>query len=190
MADKSVEAKFTISPVDAHGRSIPPEILSVANQIRNNALRYGEKALGDPAVAASLFEESAAAVARLYVRNGQGTSNIRNVAAYLFRAYVRRVSQVRKRESLLIARLSQASIGQHAQSSMCDPDFEILIDEIMARGDAVMRDMFRRRTQGYAWKEIGRAYGISAHAAESRYSQALRRLKKRLQSNRQQRGMR
>lgn len=190
MTDDSVEGKSTISPIDGRGRPIAPEVLSVANQIRKNALRYGEKSVGDPAVAASLFEEAAAAVSRLFVRQVEGKPGIRNLSAYLFRAFVRRVNRVRHRENLLIARLSQDGTGRNLPNPNSSLEFEILIDEIMARGDAVMRDMFRRRTQGYSWKEIGRAYGISAHAAESRFSQALQRLKKRLHTSRQQRGVR
>jgi DNA-directed RNA polymerase specialized sigma24 family protein len=188
MADKSLEEKFTISPMDSRGRTIAPEVLSVATEIRKNALRYGEKALGDPAVAASLFEESAAAVSRLFARQTTGKPEIRNLSGYLFRAFVRRVNRVRQRETLLIARLSQQFAGKREFNSNQAPELEILIDEILARGDAVMRDMFRRRTQGFSWKEIGRAYGISAHAAESRFSQSLQRLRKRLQPNRHQRG--
>lgn len=185
MADESVEGKFTISPIDWRGRSIAPEVLSVANQIRKNALRYGERALGDPAVAASLFEESAAAVSRLFARQQDGKPAIRNLSAYLFSAFVRRVNRVKQRENLLAARLSQRFGVTSESNANQSVELEILIDEILARGDPAMRDMFRRRSQGFSWKEIGRAYGVSAHAAESRFSQSLRRLRKRLQGNRQ-----
>jgi DNA-directed RNA polymerase specialized sigma24 family protein len=40
--------------------------------------------------------------------------------------------------------------------------------------------MFYRRTQGFSWKEIAFSYGISEHAAESRFSQAIRKLAQRL----------
>src|SRR2546423_8179028 len=138
MADESLREKFTISPTDGRGRVIAPEVLSVANQIRKNALRYGERSLGDPAVAASLFEESAAAVSRLFVRQTEGKAAIRNLSAYLFRAFIRRVNRVRQREGLLIARLSQDGGGGKRSQFNPSLDLEILIDEIMARGDAVM----------------------------------------------------
>ena len=190
MADESLREKFTISPTDGRGRVIAPVVLSVANEIRENALRYGERALGDPAVAASLFEESAAAVSRLFARPTDRKPAIRNLSAYLFSAFIRRVNRVRQRETLLRTRLSQQFRGRSESNSNQSLELEILIDEILARGDPVMRDMFRRRSQGFSWKEIGRAYGISAHAAESRFSQALQRLKKRLQAHREHRGTR
>ena len=187
MADESLK-EITISPMDRRGRKIAPEVLEVANQIRKHALGYAEKAIGDPAVAASLFEEAAAAVSRLFTRRADGSPTIRNLNAYLFSAYIRRVNRVRQREALLARRLAEHFQGTGEVNSDHSPELEILIDEIVARGDPVMRDMFRRRTQGYSWKEIGKAYGVSRHAAESRFSQALQRLRKRLQANREQRG--
>ena len=180
MADESLQGKFTISPMDWRGRTIAPEVLSVANQIRKNALRYAEQALGDPAVAASLFEESAATVSRLFVQQREGKSAIRNLSAYLFRAFIRRVNRVKRRETLLMERLSQEFERSGEFISSRNLELKILIDEILSRGDPTTRDMFYRRVEGYSWKEIGRVYGISAHAAESRFSQALRRLRNRL----------
>src|SRR5690349_20846752 len=171
MKDECSKGKLTISPMDWRGRTIAPEVLSVANQIRRNALRYAEQALHDPAVAASLFEESAAAVSRLFVREREGKPPIRDLRAYLYRAFIRRVNRVRRRETLLMERLSQQFGTNNDFDSNQSPDLEILIGEILSRGDAVTREMFYRRVQGYSWKEIGRAYGISAHAAESRFSQ-------------------
>lgn len=181
MADESVKERFTISPIDGRGRAIAPEVLAVANDIRNNALAYGEKAVRDSAVAASLFEEAAAAVSRLLSRQTNKNTPIRDLSAYLFRSFVRRVNRVRRRNQLFAARLAQYVDAKRELNSNHRVELEILIDQIMARGDAITRDMFYRRVQGYSWNEIGRVYGISAHAAESRYSQALRRLRERLQ---------
>jgi DNA-directed RNA polymerase specialized sigma24 family protein len=40
--------------------------------------------------------------------------------------------------------------------------------------------MFYRRIEGFSWKEIAVPYGISAHAARSRFSQTLSRIAVRL----------
>jgi len=188
MADEASEEKFTISPMDGKGRIIAPEILSVANEISRDALRYGERALGDPAVVSSLFEESAAAVSRILNRPNNGVPAIRSLSAYLFRTFVNRVNRVRRRETLLLKRLSEPGNGKSELSSNHSLDFEILVDEILSSGDPVMRDMFRRRSQGFSWKEIGSLYGISAHAAESRFSQSLRRIRRRIEASRQRSG--
>src|SRR6266536_602046 len=39
---------------------------------------------------------------------------------------------------------------------------------------------FLRRLSGSSWKEVGRAYRISSHAAESKFSQALHKVRKKL----------
>ena len=57
---------------------------------------------------------------------------------------------------------------------------KILVNELLTRCDPITRDMFIRRNQGFSWKEIGEIYSISAHAAESRFSQALQRVRKKL----------
>jgi len=40
--------------------------------------------------------------------------------------------------------------------------------------------MLFRRIEGFSWKEIGKIYGISAHAAESRCGQAFQKVRKKL----------
>jgi DNA-directed RNA polymerase specialized sigma24 family protein len=55
-----------------------------------------------------------------------------------------------------------------------------LLDEFLTQCDPVTRDMLYRRIQGFSWKEICKVHGISAHAAEARFSQAFQRVRKRL----------
>jgi len=170
--------------MDGKGRIIAPEILSVASEISRNALRYGERALGDPAVVSSLLEESAASVSRILHRPNNGVPAIRSLSAYLFRTFVNRVNRVRRREALLLQRLSELEDRKSELGSNHSLDFEILVNEVLSSGDPVMRDMFRHRSQGFSWKEIGSVYGISAHAAESRFSQSLRRIRRRIEASR------
>ena len=139
MADEFLTAKFTMSPMDGRGRRIAPEVLSVANEIRKSALGYAEKKIGDPAVAASLFEEAAAMVSRLLARQTGGKPTIRNLHAYLFTAFVRRVNRVRRREALLATRIAQQFHATEKANSTQTAELEILIDEILSRGDPVMR---------------------------------------------------
>ena len=80
-------------------------MLSVAQEISHQALAYAEKILGDPAVALNLFEEAAAAVSEaVETKKASGKPPIRDLRAYLFRAYVRRISQERRREVAFEAR--------------------------------------------------------------------------------------
>ena len=172
--------RFRVSPIDCHGRTIEPEVLCVAQEIADRVFQHAERMLLDPAVSTSLLEEAAVAVSRVLRRKAVGQNRIRDLRAYLFRAFIRRLNRTKRREMRLVA----SSSGNPGESEQFDPSRElemrILVDELLTRCDGVTRDMFYRRIAGFSWKEIGDAYGISAHAAESRFSQALRRLRKKL----------
>ena len=176
------KGSFRISPVDRLGRSISPLVLNAAEQIGRRAIRHAENLLIDPAVATTLMEEAAAAVSRAIDRKERGGQQpVRDLRAYLFRAFLRRVNKAKKRQ-LMVAdalRLFAATLP-NSTDPLAELELKILVDELLTAGDPVARDMFYRRTQNFSWRNIGSSYGISGHAAESRFSQAIRRLAKRL----------
>lgn len=170
--------RFQVSPVDRFGRAIDPLVLDAAAQIGPRAMAHAEKLLTDPAIAANLLEECAAAVSRVLQKPRPDTDHpIRDLQAYLFRAFIRRVNRTKRRTPSLAkaANTSAADFGA-AQNF----EEKILVNELLTRCDPITRDMFIRRNQGFSWKEIGESYSISAHAAESRFSQALQRVRKKL----------
>ena len=61
--------QFFLNSVDHLGRPIDPSVLSVAQEIGPGAVPYAEKVLGDPALAISLFEETAATVSKPEIRS-------------------------------------------------------------------------------------------------------------------------
>ena len=172
--------RFRISPIDCRGRTIEPEVLSVAQEIAGRVFQHAERMLLDPAVSTSLLEEAAVAVSRVLRRKAGGQNRIRDLHAYLFLVFMRRLNRTKRREMRLVA----SSSSSPGESEQFDPSRElemrILVNELLTRCDGVTRDMFYRRVVGFSWKEIGAAYGISAHAAESRFGHALRRLRKRI----------
>jgi len=169
---------FRLSPVDRLGRTIDPAVLTAAEEIGERAVGHAEKILVDPALATDLLEESAAAVSRaLRTKQRRNEMPVRNLHAYLFRAFIRRVNKATRRDPPFAD--SPPSYSSDWSVST-DLESKILLDEFLTRCDPVTRDMLYRRIQGFSWKEIGKAYGISAHAAESRFSQALQRVRKRL----------
>ena len=172
------EAGFRINPTDPLGRAIEPAVLDAAEEIGQRAVHYAEKLVGDPALATNLLEESAAAVSRV-LRSQQAHTHVqvRDLRAYLFRAFIRRVNKVRRRQLVIGERKPTPPKGSSVSG---DLETQILIGEFLTRCDPVTRDMFYRRSQGFSWKEIGKVYGISAHAAESRFSQTLQRVRRRL----------
>jgi len=178
-------SSFRISPVDRLGRSISPLVLDAAERIARRAIRHAEHLLIDPAVAATLMEEAAAAVSLAIDRKRHvGQQRIRDLRAYLFRAFLRRVNRAKKRQLMVenAVRLLSAS-SSNSTDPLAELELKIFIDEFLTDGDSVARDMFYRRTQDFSWRDIGSSYGISGHAAESRFSQAIHRLAKRLGLN-------
>jgi len=170
--------RFQLSPVDRLGRAIDPVILDAAAKIGPRAIAYAEKLIRDPAVAANLLEEAAAAVSRALRRaGGPKSAPIRDLQAYLFRAFIRRVNKVKSRTLVLDIHGRSPEAGPQPSERF---ELKILVDEFLRGCDPATRDMFYRRIQGFSWKEIGKVYAISAHAAESRFSQALQRVRKRL----------
>jgi DNA-directed RNA polymerase specialized sigma24 family protein len=174
--------KATISPVDRLGRSISQPVLDAAEEIVLRAIEHAEQLLIDPAIAATLLEEAAATVSRvLQSRRALHADRVRDLSSYLFRAFIRRVNRAKKQqlveEAGLVSRLMEVP---HSINPKVDFELKILIDELLTRCDPKTRDMFYRRIQGFSWKEVGASYGTSAHAAESSFGQAIRRLAKRL----------
>lgn len=182
MAEKGRSDTLRISPVDQQGRKIDPIVLAAAHEIGRRALQYGEQALHDPALATSLLEESAATVSRaMRAREQTAAAPIQNLHGYLFRAFVRRVNRVKRKE--LILQNSTTVISESYPNGVHTPrevELKVLVDELLARCDQAIRDMFHRRVSGFSWQEIGTAYGITGHAAESRFSRAFQRARKRL----------
>ena len=173
---------FRINPVDRLGRSISPLVVHAAEQIGRRAIQHAENMTIDPAVAASLLEEAAAAVSRAVDRKRDYNQQpVRDVRAYLFRAFLRRVNKAKKRQLMVAAAVRVLSTASHNSiDPVAELELKILVDELLTRCDSVARDMFYRRIQRFSWKEIGLSYGISSHAAESRFSQALQKIRQRL----------
>jgi DNA-directed RNA polymerase specialized sigma24 family protein len=177
----------TISTVDQTGRTIVPEVLLAAQSIRQRAMRFVEKELGDPAIAASLLEECAADVSRaLYGSKGRGpdATPVGNLAGYLFRSIVRKVDR-RKLKELPVAFSSERLVHLQSFNPARRLERRLLTIELLARCDNFTRQAFEWRRRGYTWQEISKAYHISAHSAESRYSQGLQKLRKEMQTIRQ-----
>ena len=171
---------FLLNSVDRLGRPIDPGVLSVAQDISQQALMYAEKILGDPAVIQNLFEEAAAAVSEaMETKKVSGIPPVRDLRAYLFRAFVHRIAQEKRRE---VALRNEINLKGRNRSTSGTPEFarELLLDEVMAACDKVTQEIALRRLEGFSWDEIGDRYGISAHAARLRFSKALQRARKRL----------
>ena len=170
-----------VSPMDQHGRPISPPVLSAAEEVSRRAIHHAERLLVDPAVAANLLEEAAATVSRaVMARNALGNP-VHDLESYLFRAFLRRLNRTKKRQSLSADAVDLDPFLSRISGDLRRAlEMKIFIDELLMQCDPVVRDMLCRRLGGCSWKEIGRAYQISSHAAESKFSQALQKIRKKL----------
>jgi hypothetical protein len=92
------KSQASLSPFDHRGQAITPQVLSAAEEISRRAIRHAERLSVDPAVAVTLLEEAAAAVSRA-LRFGSGNeAPVRDLEAYLFRAFLRRLNRTKKRQ--------------------------------------------------------------------------------------------
>ena len=181
MAGAGSSGSFRISPVDQFGRKIDPLVLAAAEELFPRALEHGVKVLGDPAIVTNELEEVAATVSRvLRTKSTPGDpEQIRNLAGYVFRAFVRRVNRLRRRQPVMVSLAEAAQVPEWADPSR-QLETKMLLDECLAQCDFVAQDMAWRRMQGFSWEDVGKIHGLSAHAAEARFSQALQRARARL----------
>lgn len=187
MASGASPSSFRLHSVDRHGRQIVPTVLAAAETVFPRALEYGTNLLGDPAVVANTLEEVAAAVSQLIARRDPPAepAPIRNLPGYVFRAFVRHVNRLKSKE---LAVLGAAVEGQTLAQKLADPsrqlEMKILVDECLAQFDFTDRDMCWRRLEGFTWDEIGPLHGLSGHAAEVKFRNAVRAVKAKLARSR------
>jgi DNA-directed RNA polymerase specialized sigma24 family protein len=180
MAAEGSRSVFRLNAVDRRGRKIEPVVLEAAEGIYSRALEHGLKLLGDPAVVTTALEEVAATVSRV-TKGKDPPAQVRDLRAYMFRAFLRHVNHLKRKELAAVA-LSEAA--HKSDPPWADPsrefDNKILLDECLAQCDFIAQDMAWRRMQGFSWEEVGKVHGLSAHAAEARFSHALQQARERL----------
>jgi DNA-directed RNA polymerase specialized sigma24 family protein len=170
-----------VSPMDRLGRPISPPVLRVAEEVSLRAIQHAERMLVDPAIAANLLEEAAATVSRALKAKNANEDSVRDLESYLFRAFLRRLNRAKKRQSFLAKAVElQAFLPRVSSDPRKTLEMKILIDEFLMHCDPAMRDVLCRRLEGCSWREIGWAYRISSHAAESKFSHALQKVRSKL----------
>jgi hypothetical protein len=187
MATGASPSSLRLNSVDRQGRHIDPAVLAAAEAVFPRALEYGTNLLGDAAVVANTLEEVAATVSQLIARRDPPgePAPIRNLPGYVFRAFVRQANRLKSKE---LAVLDAAIAGQTLAQRLADPsrqlEMKILVDECLAQFDFTARDMCWRRLEGFTWDEIGPVHGLSGHAAEVRFRNAVRAVNAKLARSR------
>jgi DNA-directed RNA polymerase specialized sigma24 family protein len=165
---------FLPNSVDCLGRDIEPRVFTIAKEIAPQAVSYGIKLLGDAAVALTLFEEAAASVSQALQNKTSSEPHIREMRGYLFRAYLRRISDVRKTTPCHTCAM-RPYLQQHSRDAESHrADGRVLLREFLDGCDRVTQQIVQRRLEGCSWREIEERYGVSANAARLRLSKAIR----------------
>ena len=167
-----------LNSVDRLGRIVEPSVLSVAQEIASQAVSHGERLLGDPALALTLFEEAAATVSKTAGEKlASGKPSIRDMRSYLFRVYLRRIG-IEKKASVSVDQATAEQWERHAQQTdQRNIERHILLKEVLESCDTLTREIIYLRLEGCSWKEIEKRSGIPLNAASLRFSKALRRLR-------------
>ncbi len=170
---------FLLNSVDRLGRQIAPAVFAAAQEIGPTAVRHAERLLGDPALAISLFEETAATVTETLRENAaSGKPAVDDLHGYLFLAFMRRVRRG-KRTELVFEDADERVWEKRARyTDGSATERSVFMDEVLTTCDTVTKNIILRRLEGFSWKDIGRQCGVSSHAARQRFSATLQRLRK------------
>jgi DNA-directed RNA polymerase specialized sigma24 family protein len=181
MAAEGSTRFFRLNGFDLSGRKIDPTVLAAAEIIYPRAFDHGVKLLGDPAVVTGALEEVAADVSRAIKAKDPPGDLVRDLKAYLFTAFLRHVNRLKHKELTLV---SLSEVAHLPGPAWADPlqrlETKILLDECLVHFEFIDQDLAWRRMHGRSWREAGKVHGLSAHAAEARFSHALKQARKRL----------
>ena len=187
MATDDSTNSLRLNSVDRRGRHIDPAALVAAEAVFQRPLELGTKLGVDSAVVANMLEEIAAeASLQLTWRAGvPEAAPIRNLSGYVFRAFERDVNRLKRKEiALLDSDTPRFTLAQRWVDPSRQLEMKVLSEECLARFDFEVGDICSRWMVGYPWDEIGKIHGISGHAAELRFWNAVRRMRKQLAKGR------
>lgn len=167
-----------LNAVDPLGRPIEPNVLSVAQEIAPQALCYVEKFVGDPCVATDLLEKAAGAVSdAVHAKEAAKVPPIRDVRAYLYRVYLRRIAVERQRETCVQLSAEDHLIPNEELDMEARVEAKLLLKQILGMCDRKTRAIIWARMEGYSWDEIAHDLVTSNHAARLHYCKALRAIR-------------
>jgi hypothetical protein len=144
-----------LNDVDRLGRSIEPCVPSVAQYIAPQAVTYAQKALADPCVAINLLEEAAATVSQaVHAKRASNLPPIRDMRAYLYRAFLRRVSAYRQTELQMEDAVEDQFCLIEGKSFDEIAEARLLLKQILRMCDRKTRWIIWERIEGRSWDEI------------------------------------
>lgn len=175
-----------VNNVDRLGKQIEPCVLSAANEIAPKALSYAENFVGDPCVAINLLEEAAATVSEaVRAKEAAQIPAIRDMRAYLYRAFLRRIAEERRNEN----RLQQAIEDANGLDETASPETravrKVNLKQILSMCDRKTREIVWGRIEGRSWDDIAYGCVMSNHAARVHFSKAVQKIREALRTDQQ-----
>src|SRR5712691_10083767 len=146
---------FLVNAVDRLGRVIASSVFTAAQVIAPRAVSYAEKLLAYPCVAMNLLEEAAATVSEA-VRAKQAAElpPIRDLRAYLYRAFLRKVAAKRKAEIRLEGAFEDRLRLNEGMSFEEKLAARLLLKQILCTCDRKTMRIIWERIEGRSWDEI------------------------------------
>ena len=169
-------SRFLPHSVDHFGRPIDPSVFRIAQELAPQAVSYGERILGDSAIAMTLFEEVAASVSHALAGNVDSGPHVREMRRYLFRSYLRRISTARRAEPHFLRTSAHPRESRIRGTDVQKIETAVMLREVLDCCDGLTRAILRRRLEGCSWKQIEREFGLSANAAALRLRRVIRNL--------------
>ena len=186
MSTKSVPRTqlLLLNAVDRLGRPIEPCVLSVAQEMAPQALAYAEKFIADPCIAMNLLEEAAATVSEV-ARAKETAQNppIRDMRAYLYRAFLRRIGEEERNQARLQEALEDDLRLSETTTVEARVEVKLVLKQILSMCDRKTRAIIWGRIEGRSWDEISYDVVMSNHAARLHYSRALRAIRDALKTD-------
>jgi DNA-directed RNA polymerase specialized sigma24 family protein len=186
MTTKSIPRthRALVNAVDRLGRPIEPSVLSVAQAMAPKAISYAQKSLADPCVVMNLLEEAAATVSEaVLAKQFGGLPPIRDLRAYLYRAFLRRVAASRRSEILLEEAFEERLRLNEGMSFEEKLEARLLLKQILRMCDRKTMWIVWERIEGRSWEEIAYDFVMTNRAARLHYSRALREIRVALETN-------
>jgi len=167
-----------LNSVDRLGRPIEPFVLSVAQESAPQAVSYAQKYLADPCVAINLVEEAAATVSQaVLAKHASNLPPIRNMRAYLYRVFLRRVSAHRQTESQMEDGFEEQFRLIEGKSFDEIAEARLLLKQVLRMCDRKTRWIVWERIEGRSWDEIAYDMAMSSRAARLHYSRSVRKIR-------------
>ncbi len=186
MASKTVHRSqpTLVNAVDPLGRPIEPRVLSVAQDIAPQAVSYAQKSLADACVAVNLLEEAAATVSEaVLAKQLAELPPVRNMRAYLYRAFLRRLSATRQAEIRLEEAFEERLRLNEGMSFEEKMKARLLLKQILCMCDRKTMWIVWERIEGRSWDEIAYDCVMTNRAARLHYSRALREIREALETD-------